>query len=116
MRVLKVLRDGPVHTVKELTVSVRLSGDFESVYTAGDNGLVVLTDTMKNTVNVLARDLLGPETERFAVALAQHFLAQYTQVHRAAIETVERTWDRLTIGGAPHPHSFRGTEDRKSVV
>ncbi len=110
MRVLKILRDGATHTVKELTVSVRLSGDFETSYTAGDNRLVVLTDTMKNTVNALAKDLLGRETERFAVALARHFLAQYPQVKRTSIETSERVWNRLTVDGAPHPHSFRGTD------
>lgn len=110
MRVLKVLRDGPIHTVKELTVSVRLSGDFETSYTAGDNRLIVLTDTMKNTVNALAKDLLGPETERFAVALAHHFLAKYPQVQRVSIDTSERVWSRLTVDGAPHAHSFRGAD------
>ena len=101
VRVLKVLRDGPTHTVKELTVSVRLSGDFLASYTSGDNDLVILTDTMKNTVNVLAKDLLGPETERFAAALAQHFLKQYPQVERASVETSEQVWSRLTADGAP---------------
>lgn len=110
VRVLKVLRDGPTHTLKELTVSVHLSGNFETSYTAGDNRLVVLTDTMKNTVHALAKDLLGPATEPFAVALAHHFLARYPQVERASIDTSERTWDRLTVDGAPHPHSFRGTD------
>lgn len=110
VRVLKVLRDGATHTVKELTVAVRLSGDFETSYTDGDNRLVILTDTMKNTVNALAKDLLGLETERFAVALAHHFLGKYPQVKRASIETSERVWDRLVINGAPHPHSFRGTD------
>lgn len=110
VRVLKILRDGPIQTVKELTVSVRLSGDFETSYTAGDNRLVVLTDTMKNTVHALAKDRLGRDTEQFALALASHFLARYPQVRRTVIETSERTWERLTIDGAPHPHSFRGTD------
>ena len=110
MRVLKILRDGATHAVKELTVSVRLSGGFETSYTAGDNRLVILTDTMKNTVNALARDILGRDTEQFAVALAKHFLNKYAQVKRTSIETSERVWSRLTVDGGPHPHSFRGTD------
>ena len=116
VRVLKVLRDGPTHTLKELEVSVRLSGDFDSAYTAGDNSRVVLTDTMKNTVNVLAEDLLGEQTERFAVALARHFLEKYPQVRRVSVKTWERVWDRLSIDGAPHPHSFTHAPGARPTV
>ena len=66
VRVLKILRDGPVHTLKDLEVAARLKGDFESSYTSGDNTKVVATDTIKNTINVFARQHLGQEIERFA--------------------------------------------------
>ncbi len=116
VRVLKVLRDGATHTLKELDVSVRLSGDFESSYTSGDNSKVVLTDTMKNTVNVLAKDALGEETERFAIVLARHFLEKYAQVQRVTIKTWERLWDRLEIDGTPHPHSFTHVQGARPTV
>ncbi len=116
VRILKVLRDGVTHTLKELDVSVRLSGDFESSYTSGDNSKVVLTDTMKNTVQVLARDVLGEETERFAVTLARHFLERYPQVHRVKIKTWERVWDRLRTDGTPHPHSFVQAQGARPTV
>ncbi len=106
IRVLKVLRDGDTHTLKELSVAVSLEGDFESSYTSGDNRQVVATDTMKNTVNVLAQQHLGAETERFALRLARHFTGQYPQIRRATIEAEERVWERLHIAGKPHPHSF----------
>lgn len=108
VRVLKVLREGARHEVKELTVGVRLEGDFESSYTAADNGKVVATDTMKNGVQVLAHRHLGRETEPFALLLAEHFLERYGQVGRATIETAERRWVRLEGEGGPHPHAFRG--------
>ena len=116
VRVLKIFRDDARQTVKELDVSVRLSGDFESSYTSGDNSRVILTDTMKNTVNVLARDALGPETERFAVLLARHFLDRYPQVARVSIRIAERRWDRLSIGGVPHPHSFTQAQQARPTV
>jgi len=114
VRVLKVLRDGPVHTLKDLEVAARLKGDFESSYTSGDNTKVVPTDTIKNTINVFARQHLGQEIERFALILGEHFLTRYEQVGEAEIEISERNWERLAIDGAPHPHSFRaGNESRR---
>jgi urate oxidase len=107
VRVMKVLRDGARPEVKELTVGVRLEGDFGASYTSGYNALVVATDTMKNTVQVLAHRHLGLQTEPFALQLARHFLHGYPQVTRVAIETEKRRWSRLSVGGQPHEHSFR---------
>src|SRR3954452_5493594 len=107
VRVLKILRDGPVHTLKDLDVAAYLQGDFESSYTNGDNTKVVATDTIKNTINVFARQHLGPEIERFALILAEHFLSRYEQVAECEIQISEKAWDRLSIDGEPHPHSFK---------
>ena len=113
VRVLKILRAGPVHTLKDLEVAAYLKGDFESSYTSGDNTKVVATDTIKNTINVFAHQHLGPEIERFALILGEHFLTRYPQVVEAEIQIAERQWDRLTVEGAPHPHSFKaGSEGR----
>ena len=118
VRVMKVLRDGPTHTIKELDVSVALSGDFDSSYTApeGDNSKVVATDTMKNTVNVLAHEHLGRENERFAFVLGEHFLKRYSQVERVRIKLAERVWGRLRIDGQGHPHSFVQAENAQPFV
>src|SRR3954466_12640684 len=113
VRVLKILRDDPVHTLKDLDVAARLKGDFESSYTSGDNTKVVPTDTIKNTINVFARQHLGPEIERFGLILGEHFLRRYEQIHQAEIEVSERRWERLVVDGEPHPHSFQaGSEGR----
>jgi urate oxidase len=113
VRVMKIIRDGSTDTVKELDVAVALEGDFESSYTSGDNHLVVATDTMKNTVNVLAHRHLGIETEPFAKTLARHFLAQYPQVKAVTVTAHERLWGRLTVEGAPHPHSFVNSQQAR---
>ena len=116
VRVMKILREGATHTIKELNVAVALTGDFESSYTSGDNSLVVATDTMKNTVNVLAHRHLGHETEKFAVLLAEHFPAKYPQVKTATVEISERGWNRMAVGGSPHPHGFIGAPGARSWV
>lgn len=106
VRVMKVLRNGPTHSIKELDVSVSLEGQFDGAYTDGNNASVVPTDTMKNTVNALAFQHLGSETEPFLELLATHFVTKYSQVRRATVRSRERVWPRLTVCGQPHPHSF----------
>jgi urate oxidase len=106
VRVLKKLKRASLHTIKELDVKVLLAGDFESSFSAGDNRLVVATDTMRNTVNVLAFEKLEEQTERFVLDLAQHFLEKYPHVSEVTVETSERVWQRLKADGQPSPTNF----------
>ena len=106
VQVLKVMRAGKVHSLKELDVKVMLEGGFHASYTRADNRLVVATDSIKNTVNVLAKTILGPETEEFGVALGKHFLKTYKHVSRVVVDLRERCWSRISIAGKPHHHSF----------
>ncbi|MCG8477801.1 MAG: hypothetical protein MI724_01810, partial [Spirochaetales bacterium] len=55
VRLTKVVRTGATHHLHEYTVEITLRGDFAAIYTAGDNGACVPTDTMKNTVYAVAR-------------------------------------------------------------
>jgi len=122
VRVMKVLRDGETHAIKELTTRVLLEGDFARSFTAAENALVVATDTMKNTINVLAHEHLGHENEPFARRVADHFLDRYGHVSHVTVDLVERVWTRLAVAGAPgerrddrqeHPHSFAQVEVAK---
>jgi urate oxidase len=106
VRVLKKLQRDGLHLIKELEVQVLLAGDFESSYSSGDNRLVVATDTMKNTVNVLAFETLEEQTELFALRLSEHFLEKYPHVSTVNIETSERVWQRLRADGQPSPTNF----------
>lgn len=113
VRVLKILRDGETHRIKDIEVAALMEGDFASSYTSGDNSKVVPTDTIKNTINVLAKQHLSDDIEQFAVLLGEHFLKRYPQVQRANIDMAERDWQRLTIDGLPHSHSFRAGAEAK---
>ncbi len=100
---------GGVHSVHEVEASVALEGDFSATYLTGDNGKVVPTDTMKNTVHVLAQKYLGDVLEEFPLALAHHFLERYAQVTRAVVEVTSRPWDRYRASdGMTQPHTFFG--------
>ncbi len=102
VRVLKVMRAGKLHSLKELDVKVMLQGGFHASYTKSDNRLVVATDSIKNTVNVFAKKRLGAETEAFGITLAEHFLKTYRHVSRVEVDLQEHCWGRIMTGGKPH--------------
>ena len=106
VRLTKVVRRGAVHELMEFSVDMQLHGDFAASYTAGDNSMLIATDSMKNTVYVLAKehDFDGPEA--FAVLLAEHFTATYPQVTSARVTIRESAWARIGVDGKPHDHSF----------
>jgi urate oxidase len=106
VRVMRVHHAGARHEVRELTLQVMLTGDFGRVYTHADNSLAIATDTIKNIVNVVARENIALETEPFCVAVAQRFLQRYVQVESVTVEALETKWIRLAVDGAPHDHSF----------
>jgi urate oxidase len=106
VRVMKVQRDRPLHTVKEWKVEVLLSGDFESCFTASDNSAILPTDTMKNTVYSRARESTAECMEEFALELAQFFLARNPQVDELKIHIASTAWEHALVQGKPHPSTF----------
>jgi len=108
VRLTKVIRHADRHELKELCVSIQLTGDFAASYTHGDNSRVVATDTMKNTVYILARDHPLADIESFGQHLAEHFLRTYSHVATATIQLTEQPWQRLAVNGQEHPHAFTG--------
>lgn len=106
VRVLKVFRAGPRHSIKELDVQLMLQGDFDASFTRADNRLVVATDSVKNTINVLARQKLGADTESFGLVLGEHFLKTYKHVSRVEVSLAEHCWGRIKVKGRPHAHAF----------
>ena len=117
VRLVKVRRARDPHELVDLTIDVQLEGAFETVYTDGDNGPCLATDTMKNTVYALARRDPIDHVELFARRLADHFIAKPT-VSRVRISAIEQPWGRLSSGGQPHPHAFvqAGAEHWTCVV
>ena len=120
IRVVRVNRAAADHAVSDLTVAVRLEGDFEAVHVAGDNSGLVATDTMKNTVYALAKELSGREIEDFALSLSDHFLRENPSVSRSEVSIEERIWDRLgasSFEGARGEHrTARAVRSREAAV
>jgi urate oxidase len=118
VRLVKVEREGTCHDLRDITVDVQVFGVFENAYLEGDNRSVLPTDTMKNTVYVLARQHRLEEPEAFGTRLAEHFLAHYRHLTQVRVTLSENTWNRILCGGAPHDSAFQksGPESCTAVI
>ncbi|MFE9093272.1 factor-independent urate hydroxylase [Streptomyces sp. NPDC007264] len=122
-RVVRITRDGATHHIRDLNVSVSLSGDMDEVHYSGSNATVLPTDTTKNTVFAFAKEHGVESAEQFAVHLARHFVTSQESIHRARVRIEEYTWDRIAASddeaGADEPrHSFvrSGRETRLTQI
>ena len=116
VRVMRIHRDGDRHEVSQLNIKAMIEGDFARAYTDGDNSTSVSTDTIKNVVNVIARENTGLCPEQFCQVLAKKYLDSYPQVSSVSITSHETKWSRLSSGGKPHPHSFVLDSNGKPTV
>lgn len=117
VRLVRVTRDTPAHTIEDLNVTSQLRGDFAAAFTDGDNSHVHATDTQKNAIYGLARERGVGSPERFLLVLADHWTAQ-PWVTGGRWEAQHYGWDRIPVGGVPHDHAFvrTGRETRTAVV
>ncbi|HEX4281503.1 MAG TPA: urate oxidase [Solirubrobacteraceae bacterium] len=106
VRLVKVSRRRHGHDLRDLTVDVRLDGDFHAAYVEGDNAGLLATDTMRNVVYALAKELPIDPIESFGQRLVDHFLEAGPSVTRARVDIVEHPWSRLRVAGRPHEHAF----------
>ncbi len=108
VRVAQVVRgtDG-TQALREFSIDVLAEGDFAASFLQGDNAAVLPTDTMKNTLYVLAarHGMDGPET--FGVLAGQYFLERNPAMRLVELTLRETRWERLMVAGQPHPHGFR---------
>jgi len=114
VRLLKVLKGNPQHSIVNYTVQCLLEGDFAESFSHGDNSKVVPTDTTKNTIYCLAKkDFSSPE--EYALMLANHLLDMYPQVHKVVVDVAETLWKRMLINGKEHDFSFEkpGSPERR---
>lgn len=123
-RLVRVVRDGDVHHIKDVTVGSALSGAMEAVHLTGDNAAVLPTDTQKNTVYAFARKYGVAQIEDFAILLARHYVESQPTVHHARVEIEEHFWDRIPVAaggtggteGGGHSFVRSGGETRTCAV
>ena len=117
-RVVRIYRDTPRHQIRDLNVSTALRGNFEAAHTTGDQSDVLPTDTQKNTAFAFAKEKGVGAIEDYALTLGAHFLEASPAAEGARIEVEEYAWERISVDGQGHDHSFvrAGTGVRNTVV
>jgi len=116
VRLVRLKRDRGRHHLREWNVDVMLQGDFESCFKDGDNGKILPTDTIKNTVYSLARKSSAESMEAFARELVDFLLNRNPQVSQAEAAISEKAWERVVMGGEAHPTTFvQSTGERQTA-
>jgi urate oxidase len=117
VRLMKVVRGAEGTTLREWTVQVLLTGDFDTAHYDGDNSKILPTDTMKNTVYSVARKSSAMSMESYAKELVDFLLGRNPQVSSASVSIEGVMWKRLTVDGKPHPTSFmRGSDELQTTT
>jgi urate oxidase len=106
VRVMRLDRRDDRHVARELTLRAMLTGNFGSAFTDGDNSSSTATDTVKNVINVVARESVSLGNELFCAAVAQRLLDLYASMESVTVTGHETKWSRLAVDGTPHAHSF----------
>jgi urate oxidase len=86
--------------IKDWNVSTSLAGDLAAASLLGDNAHVLPTDSQKNKVYALAKELGGVvEPEPFGLELASFFVSSQQPITRARISIEEYGWSPIGATG-----------------
>ncbi len=96
VRVVKLIKHKTYHEFREVNVEVLILGDFDKAHKKGDNTSVLPTDTVKNTIFILAKDHLTGTIEEFGLHLAKYFMKK-KQVEGVEITLEEQPWNRVKV-------------------
>jgi urate oxidase len=117
VRVVRVARGaGPDggDLVRDWNVSTLLSGDLADSHLTGDNAKVLPTDSQKNRVYALAKELGCVQPETFARELASFFTSSQEPITRARISIEEYAW--IPIGATGYSFARSGELLRTTTV
>ena len=108
---VKVERHPDRHDLRDISVDIRFTGDYDASYSEGDNSRVLATDTMKNTVYALAAKAPVASIEEFGSRLAEYFLQHNEPLTEVRIDIAENTWNRMDA------HAFhKGSSERRTAA
>uniref|UniRef100_A0A8D0HKX0 Uricase n=1 Tax=Sphenodon punctatus TaxID=8508 RepID=A0A8D0HKX0_SPHPU len=106
VKLLYVRREGKVHCIKELEVSVHLRLNSVKEYMIGENCDVIPTDTIQNTILALAKCNGIKTIEEFGKDICEYFITSFCHVLFVSAFIQEVPWQRLEKDCVPHVHAF----------
>jgi urate oxidase len=117
VRVVRIGRgagDGGSDVIRDWNVSTSLSGDLADSHLTGDNAKVLPTDSQKNRVYALAKELGAVPPETFAMELGSFFVSSQEPISRARISVEEYGW--TPVGATGHSFARSGDLVRTTTV
>jgi urate oxidase len=102
VRVVRVARGAAADggdVIRDWNVWTSLSGDLAGSHLTGDNAKVLPTDSQKNRVYALAKELGAVEPEQFALSLGTSFVSSQEPITRARICVEEYGWTPIGATG-----------------
>jgi urate oxidase len=101
--------------LRDWNVSTSLSGDLADSHLTGSNAKVLPTDSQKNKVYALAKELGGDvEPEVFGLELASFFVSSQEPITRARVSVEQYGW--TPIGGTGYSFARSGDLVRTTTV
>jgi urate oxidase len=100
--------------IRDWNVSTFLSGDLADSHLTGDNAKVLPTDSQKNKVYALAKELGAVEPEAFGRELASFFTSSQEPITRARVSIDEYAW--IPIGATGYSFGRSGELVRTTTV
>lgn len=119
VKFLKVKKDPSnpkLQQIMEATVKVLLRGTFDVSYTEADNAPIIPTDSIKNTILIMAKTNDTWPSEKFAAKLALHFTSKYSHVSGVSIKMYHDRWVKFNVDGNQSLHSFVHQGPEKKIV
>ncbi len=119
VRVVKLIKHKTYHEFREVNVEVLLTGDYTDAHKKGDNRKVLPTDTVKNTIFILAKEHLTGTIEDFGLEVAKYFFKKNKQVEGVEVSLVENLWKRIPVTKGKRkvadPFTYQNAGDEKKT-
>lgn len=106
IRFVRVGREGDRQTVTELTVDLRIEGDFEEAFLKGDGSRVAPVEALRGAVHEVAGEGPVSAPEALGLRLARHLSATVPAVRSAWVRLVEQPWEPILLEGRASPTAF----------
>ncbi|MFE0274835.1 hypothetical protein ACFWZY_22455 [Streptomyces sp. NPDC058992] len=115
---LVVDRRAPQHSVRRFSVNTEFIGNFERVYTEGDNTELLPSSAVNNTVLAFAQRHIAAEPEHYARALAERFLTACPTARVVETTVVVSAFEplRLSDGNSSREFAPSGQEKQSATA
>ncbi|CAO1408798.1 unnamed protein product [Diamesa hyperborea] len=111
VKLLNVVQNGPVHTIKEIKIATSLTLGTIKDYVNGDNSDIIDTESQRSAIFLYARKYGISTIEDFGSKVCTHFLTKYNHVLKVKISIEQMQWERMSYGENAvdkklHNHAF----------